>query len=114
MAKNSHLLDSLKNRLAEAPAPAPPEPPLINQTIRAAVPREGTNKLSISLYPADLARLDEIKAYMRSHGVRKVTDSEAIRLAIRSAGLGDEFERQYERMKLEDLRRKDRQPREAQ
>lgn len=110
MAKNSNLLDSLKNRLAEPPAPAPTPPATaINQTIRAAAPTEGTNKLSISLYPADLTRLDEIKAYMRSHGVRKVTDSEAIRLAVRSTGLGDELERQYERMKSEDLRRKAKQ-----
>src|SRR5215203_6200226 len=98
MAKTSTLLDSLRNRLAEPPAPAPvpvPRDASPTETIRAAAPSEGTNKLSISLYPADLARLDEIKAYMRSRGVRKVTDSEAIRLAVRSAPLGDELELQY-------------------
>jgi hypothetical protein len=109
MAKNSNLLDSLRNRLAEPAAPAPtpivPDGPTTG-TIRATAPAEGTNKLSISLYPVDLVRLDEIKAYMRSRGVRKVTDSEAIRLAIRSAPLGDELDLQYKRMQCEDLRRK--------
>ena len=109
-AKTSDLLDSLKSRLAEPPAPAPdPAEPIKNETIRASATRpEGVNKISVSLYAADLARLDEIKDYMRSRGARKVTDSEAIRLAVRSAGIDPELENQYDSMRTEDLRRKGR------
>jgi hypothetical protein len=104
----SALLDSLKSRLAEAPAPAPlPPPATAAETIRAAATRpQGVNKISVSLYAADLARLDEIKEYMRARGTRKITDSEAIRLAVRSVSVGSDLETQYEHMGAEDLRRR--------
>src|SRR3954454_19060950 len=110
MAKThkSALLDSLKSRLAEAPTPAHLLPPATAaETVRASATRpQGVNKISVSLYAADLARLDEIKEYMRARGTRKITDSEAIRLAVRSVVVGSELETQYERMRAEDLRRK--------
>ena len=39
----------------------------------------GAEKFSASLYAADLARLDEIKAFMKSRGIRNISDSHALR-----------------------------------
>jgi hypothetical protein len=47
-----------------------------------SVERKGAVKLSISMFPPDLERLDKIKAFMATLGVRSVGDSQALRLAL--------------------------------
>jgi hypothetical protein len=66
--------------------------------------KPGVSKLSVSLYPADLERLDEIKAFMQSKGYRNLSDSEALRLACRSVEIGDAFIELYNAMQQEDGR----------
>lgn len=63
-------------------------------------------KLSVSLYHRDLRRLDEIKEFMQKGGVRNVSDSEALRLAIRGTELGQGLFDVYREMLSEDGRRK--------
>jgi hypothetical protein len=77
---------------AHQQAPAP-------QSLRAP-------KLSVSLYQPDLRRLDEIKAYMGEQGFRNLSDSEAIRLFIRSGEITGAIVSIYQEMQLEDGRRK--------
>ena len=43
-----------------------------------------SQKCSITLYQTDLKILDEIRNYLRGFGVRKLSDSEALRLACRT------------------------------
>jgi len=63
-------------------------------------------KLSVSLYQRDLERLDEIKAFMQKRKIRNLSDSEALRLAIRSIELGEGLLEVYQEMLGEDGRRK--------
>ena len=63
-------------------------------------------KLSVSLYQRDLARLDEIKEFLRRHGHRNRSDSEALRLACRAVEVGEHLLPLYEEMQREDRRRK--------
>ncbi len=75
---------------------------------------QGVIKQSVSLYTNDIARLDEIKDFMRRHGVRNLSDSEALRLACRAVKVSDDFLGIYEMMLREDRRRKNTQkPRSA-
>lgn len=67
---------------------------------------QGAIKLSVSLYNSDIDRLDKIKDFMRKHGVRNLSDSEALRLACRAADVNGEFLGIYETMLKEDRRRK--------
>ena len=69
-------------------------------------PPQGVIKQSVSLYSPDIARLDEIKDFMRAHGVRNLSDSEAMRLACRAVKVGNDFLGIYETMLKEDQRRK--------
>jgi hypothetical protein len=70
-----------------------------NQPLRAP-------KLSVSLYQPDLRRLDEVKAFMGEQGIRNLSDSEAIRLFIRTAEITGAIVGVYREMQLEDGRRK--------
>jgi hypothetical protein len=60
----------------------------------------------VSLYRTDLARLDEIKEFMRGQGHRNLSDSEALRLACRAVRIGDDFLDLYRQMQREDGRRR--------
>ncbi len=62
-------------------------------------------KISVSLYPSDIERLDQIKRFMMDNGVRNITDSSALRLACRTVELGPKLVRVYEAMRSEDGRR---------
>jgi hypothetical protein len=81
---------------AEAPAPES----------RKSVASARAPKLSVSLYQRDLHRLDEIKEFMQKRGIRNVSDSEALRLAIRGIELGEGLLDVYQEMLGEDGRRK--------
>lgn len=108
MTKRSavELLERLKQSLPDSPpeSPASIAPPLTVQT--APLARPHAPKLSVSLYPKDLDRLDEIKAFMQQQGFRNLSDSEALRLACRAVPITDQFIALYRDMQMEDGRRK--------
>lgn len=62
--------------------------------------------LSVSLYQRDLERIDEIQQFMRGRGYRRLSDSEALRLACRTAPIGEDMIHAYHDMQGEDGRRK--------
>jgi hypothetical protein len=104
MAKSNStaLLSKLKTSLPKQP-PALLEPERTNTftpllSVRAP-------KLSVSLYHTDLNRLDEIKEFMRSHGHRNLSDSEALRLACRAVEINERFIEVFREMQAEDGRR---------
>jgi len=74
-------------------APPPHEPRPSAPLSKAVQKGRGLRypKISVSLYQADIARLDEIKQFMREQGVRNLTDSEALRLACRAVTVGEPF-----------------------
>jgi hypothetical protein len=75
---------------------------------KSAKPADGTasQKCSITLYQTDLDILDEIRNFLRRHGVRNLSDSEALRLACRTILLNDKLLKTYASMRLDDGRRK--------
>lgn len=94
-------------RVAEAAVSTGSEKESGNQPVTGVPsPAPGVIKQSVSLYSPDIARLDEIKDFMREHGVRNLSDSEAMRLACRAVKVGSEFLGIYETMRREDQRRK--------
>lgn len=99
MKKSLPKTAALSESPAETPAPV---------SIAAAAPavRPNAPKLSVSLYPYDLGRLDEIKAFMQGRGFRNLSDSEALRLACRAVVIDDRFLELYRSMQDEDGRRK--------
>ncbi len=66
----------------------------------------GIVKLSVSLYNYDIECLDRIREFMRSRGVRNLTDSEALRLACRAVNINEQFDEIYQAMQKEDKRRR--------
>lgn len=69
-------------------------------------PAEGVIKLSASLYNFDIECLDRIREFMRSKGVRNITDSEALRLACRAVKVDESFMNIYQEMTKDDRRRR--------
>ncbi len=63
-------------------------------------------KFSVSLYERDVEALDQMREYLRGYGVRKLTDSEAIRIAIRATAPDEKLIEICEQLKLDDNRRK--------
>ncbi len=62
---------------------------------------------TMSLYPADLDRLKEIRRKLEDHGIKRVSDSEAVRVALRHVELSaDELVAAYRAMQADDQRRK--------
>jgi hypothetical protein len=87
--------DTLKRRqLSESPKPPKPADSAASQ------------KRSITLYQTDLDILDEIRNYLRCHGVRNLSDSEALRLACRTIAFNEKLLTTYETMRFDDGRRK--------
>jgi ribosome assembly protein YihI (activator of Der GTPase) len=78
------------------------EPAKLNNSLN----QNGAVKLSVSLYNFDITCLDKIKDYMRKQGIRKLSDSEALRLACRAVETNNNFLGIYESMQTEDRRRK--------
>ena len=61
-------------------------------------------KLSISLFDADLKRLDAIRSYMAARGVMLST-SQTVKLALRTAPLSDALAEALDQVKREDGRK---------
>jgi len=111
MSKSSNeLLSKLKTSLPK-PADSKPFKAEVTQAsdsepkseVMTRSPR--APKLSVSLYQADMKRLDDIKDFMKAKGFRNLSDSEALRLACRSVEIGDNFIAVYVAMQQEDGRR---------
>lgn len=105
MKKNTRetVLKTALHRAIRQPV-APEGAPVLDNSKGVAGPR--APKLSVSLYQRDLERLDEIKAFMQKRKVRNLSDSEALRLAIRGIELGEGLLDVYREMLGEDGRRK--------
>jgi hypothetical protein len=89
-----------------ASAPTPAKPSIAKPTRQEESEGLRAPKISVSLYRTDLARLDEIKEFMRGQGHRNLSDSEALRLACRAVKISDEFLEYYRKMQQEDGRRR--------
>lgn len=62
---------------------------------------------TMSLYPADLDRLKEIRRMLEDNGIKRVSDSEAVRVALRHVSLNpEELVAAYRAMQTDDGRRK--------
>jgi hypothetical protein len=92
----------IKPKEAKSKIVKPQEPAKLNNSIN----QNGAVKLSVSLYNFDITCLDKIKDYMRKQGIRKLSDSEALRLACRAVETNNNFLGIYESMQTEDRRRK--------
>ena len=92
----------IKSKEAKSKIVKPQEPAKLNNSIN----QNGAVKLSVSLYNFDITCLDKIKDYMRKQGIRKLSDSEALRLACRAVETNNNFLGIYESMQNEDRRRK--------
>jgi hypothetical protein len=103
MAK--HTSSTLQDRLARSldqanrrEAKHPPRTP-------APLPAERRcTKLSVSLFSGDVARLNAIRDYMQTRGHRLST-SQAVKLALRTAALTPEMDKALEAIRLEDGRK---------
>jgi hypothetical protein len=114
--KINPLLDTLRGNLVSyspeplAPAPlsevtsVPITPFLKKQTKTDAT----ASKISVSVYPKDIERLDELKDYMKKQGIRNISDSEALRIACRALTLSSQCVDVYHEMQKEDGRRKEK------
>jgi hypothetical protein len=101
----------LSKKLEKATIPKGPKPKKHVQKEQTELSSAGekgaaANKVSVSLYSTDLARMDEIKQYMQGQGIRNLSDSQALRLACRAVELDSRLVELYESMKQEDGRRK--------
>ena len=95
--KLARSLDQANRREAKAHRQAP--------AIPAPLPAERKcTKLSVSLFSGDVARLDAIRDYMASRGERLST-SQAIKLALRTAALTPDMDKALEAIRAEDGRK---------
>jgi hypothetical protein len=93
--KLARSLDQANRRDAAKPSPAP-----------AAIPAERKcKKCSFSIYAPDLARLDAIRSFMATRG-QHISESQAVRLALRTAALTPEMDKLLDAMRSEDGRGK--------
>lgn len=60
-------------------------------------------KLSISLFDADMKRLDAIRSFMAQHG-SMISKSQAVKIALRTAPLSDALVKALDQAKKEDGR----------
>jgi len=104
MKKDKALQAKLRRSLDQAntktPAPAPTPP----QARTAAAPTGKCTRLTVSLFDGDLARLDAIRDYMADQGHRLST-SQAVKLALRTAPLSDDLLSALDAVKKEDGRK---------
>ncbi len=100
MIEQTKLIDLLEQTKAELPAE------LIVEIREQQRVKPISLKFSVSLYERDVEALDQMREYLRGYGVRKLTDSEAIRIAIRATAPSENLIEICEQLKLDDNRRK--------
>ncbi len=83
--------DKAHRQAIPAPAPAPADKPKCT-------------KLSVSLFDGDMAALDGIRDFMQTRGHR-ISTSQAIKLALRTADLTPEMDTALQAIRSEDGRR---------
>ncbi len=83
----------LQERLGKAPAAAVAKPQ-----------GGGCTKLSVSLFRGDVERLEAIRAYMQTRGVR-ISTSQAVKVALRTAPLSDALAQALDSIRAEDGRK---------
>jgi len=94
----------LKQHLSKAlPRPRTSRKHTMQERAKGQQPK-GSVKLSVSLFPPDLERLDKIKAFMATLGIRAVGDSLALRLALRRTAIDADMLTIYTAMRSEDGR----------
>lgn len=94
-SKLAKSLDKANTSQSKRKPPAPPK-----QT-----GERHCKKLSISLFDGDLERLDAIRDYMQTKGER-ISTSQAVKLALRTAPLTSALDKALEAIKAEDGRGK--------
>lgn len=93
--KLARSLDQMNKREAKTPTASPAAlPPVAERKCK---------KLSISLFQTDLARLDGIRSFMEANGHR-ITTSQAIKLALRTAPLSNDLAAAMDAVRAEDGR----------
>ena len=101
-ARLARSLDSANRRQARTPEPKPTA-----RTAPRPAPRSPAggkcSKLSISLFDGDMARLEAIRAYLAARGAR-VSTSQAVKLALRTAPLSANLAAALDAIKAEDGR----------
>ena len=88
---------------------AVPSPPTATIAPNPKSDSGGTHRTTatMSLYPADIDRLKEIRRKLEDNGIKRVSDSEAVRVALRHVELSaDELIAAYRAMQADDRRRK--------
>jgi hypothetical protein len=97
--EQTKLSEIIEQTKAELPAG-------LSETRREPAAKPTALKFSVSLYERDVAALDQMRGFLRGYGVRKLTDSEAIRIAIRATAPDEKLIEICEQLKLDDNRRK--------
>ena len=109
--KANALTELRSQKLLVKPKASEPVPPPPAATIVPSPKSEsgGTHRTTatMSLYPADIDRLKEIRRKLEDNGIKRVSDSEAVRVALRHVELSaDELVAAYRAMQADDRRRK--------
>lgn len=92
----------LKAKLAKSLAPSRANP---TAAPAPSVAHDIARKLSVSLHPTDLAKVESIRRHLANQG-RYITVSEAIKLALRAATVGPELVKHLDELAEDDRRRK--------
>ncbi len=109
--KANALTELRSQKLLVKPKASEPVPPPAVATIVPGPKSEsgGTHRTTatMSLYPADIDRLKEIRRKLEDNGIKRVSDSEAVRVALRHVELSaDALVAAYRAMQADDRRRK--------
>lgn len=105
-ARLAASLDNANKREAKAAPSHKPLIPAVSSRAGKAAPRTRKGaKLSISLFAADLDRMESIRAYMAARGHR-ISTSQTVKLALRTAPLSGDLVAALDAIKAEDGRAK--------
>jgi hypothetical protein len=99
------LDNAIKREIPAAPAPTAAKRKATAPRPKAPRPTAGGKcaKLSISIFPADLDRLEAIRSYMAARGHR-ISISQTVKLALRTARLSEDMTAALDAIKAEDGR----------
>ena len=87
--------------------PVLPAPGHVEAKPAAAKAENRRTTATMSLYPTDLSRMKEIRRVLEDSGIKRVSDSEAVRVALRQVALEPTaLAAAYQAMLTDDQRRK--------